>query len=96
MKLPTILKTACSLVMVVLLSASDCREDDGYYGFGSYVPGFVGGGGYGGGGFADPCYCDGGYGGYYDSSYFETSYYYDDWGYYDDDDRTKIPGKRKK
>ena len=92
MKLTTILKTGCTLAIVVLLTGSDCR-DDGYYGYGDYVSG----GGYGG--FADPCYCDGGYynGGYFEGGYVDTSYYYDDGGYYyDDDDKTKIAGKRKR
>lgn len=98
MKLTTILKSGCTLAMLFFLTASDCHNDDGYYGYGSYIPGFMSGG-YG---YADPCNCDGGYydSGYYGGAYFEGGYYdsgsYDDGVYYEDDFKTKFAGKRKK
>ena len=95
-----ILKSAAGLLMLAFLSASDCRDDRGYYtggdvGISAFVPVFVTGG------FVQPFlghdYSDGGYydGGYYDSGYYDSSYY-EEGGYYEEDWRAKNTGGRKR
>jgi hypothetical protein len=99
----SITRIVLTLALVALLiPASGCRRSRGSYtgvdiGFG-FLPAFLGGGGFSESYFEESGYYDGGY---YDDGYFEDYYEsgYDDWdygGFYEDDWKSKIPGRVKR